>query len=71
MEYTHTHTHTYIYTYIYIYIYWRRKWQSTPVLLPENSMDRRAWWTPVHGVSKSWTQLSNFIYIYGISTYFE
>ena len=25
----------------------------------EKSMDRRAWWAIVHGVSKSWTQLSN------------
>ena len=24
----------------------------------ENSMDRGAWWTTVHGVAKSWTQLS-------------
>ena len=26
----------------------------------ENSMDRGAWWTAVHGVAKSWTQLSDF-----------
>ena len=25
----------------------------------ENPMDRRAWWATVHGVTKSWTQLSN------------
>ena len=25
----------------------------------ENSMDRGAWWTTVHGVTKSWTQLSD------------
>ena len=25
----------------------------------ENSMDREAWWATVHGVSKSWTQLSD------------
>ena len=25
----------------------------------ENSMDKRAWWDTVHGVTKSWTQLSN------------
>ena len=24
----------------------------------ENSIDRGAWWATVHGVSKSWTQLS-------------
>ena len=26
---------------------------------PENSMDRGAWWTTVHGVAKSQTQLSD------------
>ena len=25
----------------------------------ENSMDRGIWWATVHGVSKSWTQLSD------------
>ena len=25
----------------------------------ENLMDRGAWWVPVHGVTQSWTQLSN------------
>ena len=25
----------------------------------ENSMDRGAWWAPVHGVAKSCTRLSN------------
>ena len=25
----------------------------------ENSMDRRAWWVPVHGLAKSWILLSN------------
>ena len=25
----------------------------------ENSIDRGAWWGTVHGVTKSWTQLSN------------
>ena len=24
----------------------------------ENTMDRGAWWATVHGVAKSWTQLS-------------
>ena len=27
--------------------------------LQENSMDRGDWWATVHGVTKSWTQLSN------------
>ena len=26
----------------------------------ENSMDGGAWWARVHGVAKSWTQLSDF-----------
>ena len=25
----------------------------------ENPMDRRAWWATVHGVTKSWTRLSD------------
>ena len=28
---------------------WRRKWQSTPVFLLGNPMDREAWWATVHG----------------------
>ena len=40
-------------------ITWSRKWQPTPVLLPGESLFRRAWWVIVHGVSKSWTQWSN------------
>ena len=26
----------------------------------KNSMDRGAWWATVHGVTKSWTRLSDF-----------
>ena len=26
----------------------------------ENPMDRGAWWATVHGVTKSWTRLSDF-----------
>ena len=36
---------------------WRRKWQPTPVLLPENPMDGVTWWAIGHGISKSWTWL--------------
>ena len=36
---------------------WRRKWLPTPVFLPGNAMDRGAWWSTVHGVTKSWTWL--------------
>ena len=39
---------------------WRRKWQPTPVFLPEDPVDRGAWWFTVHGVAKSQTQLSNW-----------
>ena len=30
----------------------------------ENPMDRGAWWAAVHGVAKSWTQLSNFTFTF-------
>ena len=30
----------------------------------ENSMDRGAWWATVHGVTKSWTQLSTHAHVY-------
>ena len=34
---------------------WRRKRLRTSVFLPENSVDRGAWWAAVHGVAKSRT----------------
>ena len=43
---------------------WRRKWQSTPVFLPGNPMDRGAWWATVHGVAKGWTLLSDWACTY-------
>ena len=30
----------------------------------ENPMDGGAWWTAVHGVTKSWTRLSNFTFTF-------
>ena len=30
----------------------------------ENSMDGGAWWAAVHGITKSWTRLSNFIFTF-------
>ena len=30
----------------------------------ETSMDRGAWWTTVHGVTKSWTQLSDYTFTF-------
>ena len=39
---------------------------GTPLLYSclENSMDRGAWWATVHGVTKSWTQLSTAQQLY-------
>ena len=37
----------------------RRQWQATPVLLPGKFP-----WTAVHGVDKSWTQLSDFTFTF-------
>ena len=36
-------------------------WEVIPLQYSclENSMDRGAWWVTVHGVAKSWTQLSD------------
>ena len=36
---------------------WRRAWQPLQYSCLENPMDRGAWQTMVHGVSKSWIQL--------------
>ena len=33
----------------------------------ENPMDRGAWWAVVHGVTKSWTQLSDFTFTFHIN----
>ena len=30
----------------------------------KNPMGRGAWWTAVHGVTKSWTQLSDFTFTF-------
>ena len=38
----------------------RRKWEPAPIFLPRESQDRGAWWATVHGVTKSWTRLSNW-----------
>ena len=37
---------------------WRRKWQPTPVFLPEKSTDRGAWWATIRRAAERWTQLS-------------
>ena len=41
-------------------ILWSRKWQLTPVFLPGKFHGGGAWWATVHGVTKCWTQLSDW-----------
>ena len=45
-------------------ISWRKAWQPIPVFFLENSMYRGAWWATVHGVTKSWTQMSDFTFTF-------
>ena len=42
---------------LFTFMHWRRKWNPTPVFLPGESKDGRAWWAAVYGVTQSWTQL--------------
>ena len=42
---------------LFTFMRWRRKWQPTPVFLPGESRDGRAWWAAVCGVIQSWTRL--------------
>ena len=42
---------------LFTFLHWRRKWQPTPVFLPENPRVRRAWWADVYGVTQSRTRL--------------
>jgi len=37
---------------------WRRAWKLSPVFLPEKFHGEKPGWATVHGVIKSWTQLS-------------
>ena len=37
----------------------------------ENSMDKGAWWATVHGVTKSWTRLSNFTFTFTLYIIFS
>ena len=50
-------------------------WSNTHICLQypclENSLDRRAWWTAVHGVEKIWTQLSNFHFLTFVHDYWK
>ena len=45
---------------------WRRKWQPTPVFLPGESHDRRAWRAKIHWVAKNQTQLSNWVQVHSL-----
>ena len=42
---------------LFTFMHWRRKWQPTPVFLPENPRDRGAWWAAIYGVAQSRTRL--------------
>ena len=42
---------------LFTFMHWRRKWQPTPVFLPENPRDGGAWWAAVYGVAQSRTRL--------------
>jgi len=35
----------------------------------ENLMDGGAWWATIHGVSKSWTRLSDFTFTFSVISY--
>ena len=38
----------------------------TSILVGKNPRDRGAWWVTVHGVAKSWTQLSDFTFTFHV-----
>ena len=42
---------------LFTFMHWRRKWQPTPVFLPEESRDGGAWWAATSGVAQSRTRL--------------
>ena len=42
---------------LFTFMHWRRKWQPTPVFLPENPRDGGASWAAVSGVAYSRTRL--------------
>ena len=45
---------------------WNGEGNGTPLQYSclENPMDGEAWWAAVHGVAKSWTQLSDFTFTF-------
>ena len=52
---------------------WRSKWQTTPIFLLENLMDRGAWWARVHGVTRSpiWLSTHTESSLYGCVSKFS
>ena len=48
----------------YLILQLSREGSGTPLQYSclENPMDGEAWWATVHGVAKSWTQLSDFTF---------
>ena len=44
---------------LFTFMHWRRKWQPTPVFLPEESQGWGAWWAAICGVTQSWTWLKH------------
>ena len=42
---------------LFTFMHWRRKWQPTPVFLPENPRDGGAWWAAISGVTQNRTRL--------------
>ena len=41
----------------FTFMHWRKKWQPSPVFLPENPRDEGAWWAAVYRVAQSRTRL--------------
>ena len=39
---------------------WKREWRLTPVFLPREFQGDRAWQAIVHGVTKTWIQLTDY-----------
>ena len=35
---------------LFTFLHWRRKWQPTPVFLP----DEGTWWAAIYGVAQNW-----------------
>ena len=42
---------------LFTFMHWRRKWQPTPVFLPESPRAGGTWWAAVCGVAQSRTKL--------------